>query len=147
MILRLLGSPCSVARNPHCPSAAPVRLYSLEKVVAAQASMAFAAATKRAAVASRRALKVHQATAQALLQTAWAVSIALPDLPEQAHRAAAEERLRGALAGQSPLPIGLEHLVAGHAVPDPARTLRAEPVFTRRSVLDLWRAACSRGRS
>jgi len=78
--------------------------------------MAFAAATKRAAVASRRALKVHQATAQALLQTAWAVPIALPDLPEQALRAAAEERLRGALAGQSPLPIGLEHLVAGYAV-------------------------------
>ena len=107
MILRLLGSPCS---------AAPVQLYSLKKIVAARASMAFAAATKRAAVASRRALKMHQATAQALLQTAWAVPIALPDLPEQALRAAAEERPRGALAGRSPLPIGLEHLVAGHAV-------------------------------
>jgi len=53
MIARLWGAPSSTTRNPHGTSAAPVRLYSLEKMIAAKVSPDFSKATARATVASR----------------------------------------------------------------------------------------------
>lgn len=116
MIARLLGAPCATARNPHYPSAAPVRLYATERVLSAQHSPEFAKARSRAETASRRARKAHRAKAAALVQSAWQVELALPGASDEALRSDAEERLASRLAGQALLPMGEEELIAGYAV-------------------------------
>lgn len=116
MIRRFLGPPCAKARNPHCHSVRPMRLYGLHKVVAAEADPQFANARARARAAAERATAGHQARIQAAKDMAWGLPIALPDISAAALRANARDQLSLASSRQRMLPLGMDDLVAAYAV-------------------------------
>lgn len=116
MIRRLLGTPCATARNPYCPTGRPMRLYQLEKVSAVEARPEFRDAMEKSNEASARASAAHRAKTKALVEKAWRIPIALPEVSDTVLKANARERIECQADRQRMLPFGLDTLVAGYAV-------------------------------
>lgn len=78
---RLLGEPDAIGPNPHYRNAAPMRLYALSRVEAAEASSAFAAARAGSAARSAGARKAAPVKREALLREVSAMQVTVKLMP------------------------------------------------------------------
>jgi hypothetical protein len=75
LIRRFLGEPDQLAANPHYRSAAPMRLYAIERITGIEATPAFAEAREKAKVRSSAALRAADRRRAALVERAGAMQV------------------------------------------------------------------------
>jgi hypothetical protein len=82
MVAALLGEPDTLGRNPHYAKAAPMRLYALARIEAAEGSPEFAAAKAKAAGRIAGAQKATATKRTALLRQVRAMQVVIKVLPD-----------------------------------------------------------------
>lgn len=119
IVARLLGEPDRITRNPHIRTAAPLRLYALARVEAAEATREFSVLLGAADRRSAAARDAAERRRQAVLARVAAVRISVPRLlPGELAQLAVSHRNR---RDRERLRPGDRHL------PDPASVARADP--------------------